>query len=581
MTITTGSIVHPEGPHSITASSTEELDAAVEVLRANKGSWAATSIERRIAYLEGIMERTAAVAEKWVRAACSAKGISFDAPVAAEEWHGGPVLLIRNARLLKDALADVARHGSPQYPGPVTTRKGQTIVKVFPTDIYDRLLWTGLTGEIWMEPGVSPAQLASTQAVIYQPDQDASCDVALVLGAGNVACIPAMDSMYKLFVENNVVALKMNPVNEYLGPILTEAFSELIEAGFLRILYGGANEGYYLCHHEGIGKVHITGSDKTHDSIVFGMGEEGKRRKAANDPHLGKPIASELGNVTPVIVVPGPWSDSDVAYQGKNIASMLTHNAGFNCIAARVVVTPESWSLREPLLAAIRDGLDATPDRPAYYPGAEDRWKLFVDEHPEAGRYGEAVAGTVPWTFIEGLRADNEADVCFTTEAFTGLFGEAPLPSSGSDIEFLERAVEFCNEKLWGQLGATLIIHPKTLKQPGFAAALEEAIGNLRYGTVAVNIWVGLGYALTSTSWGAFPGNTMENIGSGIGVVHNTYLFDRVEKSVVRALFKQPVKPLWFPDHKRANDVTRRLVDMEMRPSPSKLPGIFWSALRG
>jgi hypothetical protein len=452
---------------------------------------------------------------------------------------------------------------------------------VFPTDIFDKLLWTGLTGEVWMEPGVSASDLPDTQAVTYKPDRDEPGRVALVLGAGNVASIPGMDAMYKLFVDDDVVVLKMNPVNEYLGPLLSEVFSELIEAGFFRIVYGGVEEGDYLVHNDLVERVHITGSDKTHDVIVFGSGEEGARRKAANEPHLGKPITSELGNVTPVIVVPGPWSESDLAYQGKNIASMLTNNAGFNCIAARVVVTPESWSLREPLLAAIRAGLGATPDRPAYYPGAEDRWRMFLDEHPEAETFSETKAGTVPWTFIEGLRQGSDADVCFTTEAFTGLFGEAPLPSAGSDIEYLARAVEFCNEKLWGQLGATLLVHPKTLKQPGFPAALEEAIGNLRYGTVAVNIWVGLGYALTSTSWGAFPGNTMQSIGSGIGVVHNTYLFDRAEKSVVRAPFKQPIKPLWFPDHKTANDVTRQLVGMEKQPSWSKLPGIFWSALRG
>lgn len=581
MTVTAGSIVHPEGRHLYPPSSVEEMDAAVADLQAARQSWAATSIEQRIAYLDGIIARTSAIAERWVRRACEAKGISFDAPVSGEEWHGGPVLMIRNARLLRDSLADVAALGSPRFPGPVTTRKGQTVVGVFPTDIFDKLLWTGLSGEIWMEPGVPPEGVADTQAVAYQPGHVPEPRVSLVLGAGNVASIPGMDSIYKMFVDNDVVILKMNPVNEYLGPFFSEALAELIEAGFIRIVYGGVSEGDYLCHHDAVEKVHITGSDKTHDVIVFGPGEEGRRNKEANEPHLGKPITSELGNVTPVIVVPGPWSESDLAFQGKNIASMLTHNAGFNCIAARVVVTPESWSLREPLLAAIREGLAATPDRPAYYPGAEDRWQMFLDEHPEAETFGAATGGTVPWTFIEGLRENNGADVCFTTEAFTGLFGEAPLQSGGSDIEYLERAVEFCNTKLWGQLGATVIVHPKTLKQPGFAAALEDAIDGLRYGTVAVNIWVGLGYALTSTSWGAYPGNTMQSIGSGIGVVHNTYLFDRPQKSVVRAPFKQPFKPIWFPDHKRAHEVTRRLVGIEAEPSWARLPGIFWSALRG
>lgn len=581
MTATTGSIVHPEGRHSIPVTSVAEMDAAVADLQAAKDSWTATSLDQRIGYLDRLIERTSVVAERWVRLACSAKGISFDAPVAGEEWHAGPVLMIRNARLLRESLSDIARHGSPQFPGPITTRKGQAIVTVFPTDVYDKLLWTGLTGEIWMEPGTTAAGIAETQARVYRNDHEEVGSVALVLGAGNVACIPGMDSIYKLFVDDDVVVLKMNPVNEYLGPLLSEVFSEMIEAGFFRVVYGGATEGEYLCHHPGVEKVHITGSDKTHDVIVFGPGDEGQRRKSMGEPHLGKPITSELGNVTPVIVVPGPWSESDITYQGKNIASMLTNNAGFNCIAARVVVTPEGWSLRQPLLAAIRAGLIGTPERPAYYPGAEDRWRMFLSEHPEAGVFDDVNPGTVPWTFIEGLRQDNDADVCFTMEAFTGLFGEAPLPSPGSDIEYLERAVEFSNEKLWGQLGATVIVHSKTLKQPGFAAALEDAIAQLRYGTVGINVWVGLGYALTSTSWGAFPGNTMEDIGSGIGVVHNTYMFDRPQKSVVRAPFKQPIKPLWFADHKRAHEVTRQLVAMEVKPSFAKLPGILWSHVRG
>jgi len=48
----------------------------------------------------------------------------------------------------------------------------------------------------------------------------------VVLGAGNVSSIGPMDTLYKLFAEGQVVILKMNPVNEYLGPFIDEAFAQ-------------------------------------------------------------------------------------------------------------------------------------------------------------------------------------------------------------------------------------------------------------------------------------------------------------------------------------------------------------------
>ncbi len=578
--MTAGSIVHPEGRHSLPVTPREEIDEYLSTLQTSKAMWATTSIQQRITYLDSIIERTASLAERWVRLACIAKGIPFDDPVASEEWNSGPHLTVRNARLLRNSLQDILDHGSPQFPGPVTTQKGQTVVGVFPTDMFDKLLWTGIRAEIWMQPGVTPENLAATQAVVYRKDADRSGRVGLVLGAGNIASIPPMDAMYKLFVENEVAILKMNPVNEYLGPIFSEVFAGLIDDGYFRIAYGGAEEGDYLSHHPLVESIHMTGSDKTYEAIVFGTGEEGAARKAADDPILDKPFTSELGNVTPVIVVPGPWSEKDIEHQGMNISAMLTHNAGFNCVAARVVVTPEDWNLRNDLVAAVKAGLAVTPERPAYYPGARERWEAFLAEHPNATAVTDG-NGTVPWTLIEGLRAEASDNVCFTTESFTGVFAEAALPVASSTVEYIREAVEFCNDHLWGTLGATIIVHPDSLKDPEIKAAVDEAIADLRYGTICVNAWSGVGYFATSTSWGAFPGHQRTDIQSGTSVVHNTYMFDRPQKSVLWAPFRTPVKPLWFSTHGTRHHVTRKMVDLDADPSWAKVPGILWSAMRG
>lgn len=118
-----------------------------------------------------------------------------------------------------------------------------------------------------------------------------------------------------------VVLVKMNPVNDYSTPFLKDVFLPFIEAGFIHFVRGGADVGAYLCQHPEVDDVHITGSAMTHDIIVWGStAAEREHNKAADTPKLSKPISSELGGVTPVIVVPGQWSEKELLYQARNVA---------------------------------------------------------------------------------------------------------------------------------------------------------------------------------------------------------------------------------------------------------------------
>ena len=99
-------------------------------------------------------------------------------------------------------------------------------------------------------------------------------------------------------------------------------------------------------------------------------------------------------------------------------------------------------------------------------------------------------------------------DVCFTTEAFCSLFAETALEAE-SIPEYIDKAVAFANQHIWGSLNATIIVHPASLKDPTIAAAVERAIANLRYGTVGINIWAGAGFTFGTTTWGAFPGHEL------------------------------------------------------------------------
>ena len=400
-----------------------------------------------------------------------------------------------------------------------------------------------------------------------------------MLAAGNVASLGPRDVLSKLFVEGKTVVMKANPVNDYLVPHWSRALAPLIDAGVLGIVEGGAAVGQYLTGHERIDEVHITGSDKTYDAVVFGTGSDGARRKAADDPLLTKPVSAELGNVSPVIVVPGRWSIAELRYQAEHVATMLVNNAGFNCISARVVVTHAAWPQRDAFLGALTQTLSQITPRRAYYPGAGERRDAFVAAHPEAEELGTGPDDTLPWTFIRGVPPGHTDDICFNVESFCGQVAETAL-TAPSPAAFVDAATAFCNEVVWGTLGVTLIVSPASLKEHAVADAVECAVADLRYGSVGVNLWHGLSFAMGSTTWGAYPGHPRTDIQSGTGVVGNTAMFDRPQKSVVRGPFRSRPKPSWFATAPEAYDVMRRFVAFEAEPSAARIPGLLLAAMR-
>jgi len=238
----------PEPPQPIPPTRIPEVDARVARLAGKKGAWPKVGIPERVAYLRKCIDGVLEVSAAWVADGCRAKGIPEGDTLAGEEWVVGPWQTIRNARLLILAL-EQAGHPSVK----VTKRPdGQLVAKVFPLDLKDKLMFGGYQGELWIEPGK-----AATQGATYREPAGPG-KVALVLGAGNVSSIGPMDAFHKLFVENEVVVLKMNPVNAWVGPHLEKALKSLIDDGYLTIVYGGAEVGAHLAEHPKVDTLHVT-----------------------------------------------------------------------------------------------------------------------------------------------------------------------------------------------------------------------------------------------------------------------------------------------------------------------------------
>src|SRR5262249_18475460 len=159
-------------------------------------------------------------------------------------------------------------------------------------------------------------------------------------------------------------------------------------------------------------------SAATHDAIVFGTGPEGAERRRTNSAINTKRVTSELGNVSPTIVVPGPWTKADLRFQAEHIMTQKMHNAGFNCIASQVLVLPESWKQTPALIEQIHRVIHDTPDRVAYYPGAAKRQANAVAAHPDAEVLDPASDREVPRTLVPNVPYTSGDDFCFQVEAF-------------------------------------------------------------------------------------------------------------------------------------------------------------------
>ena len=579
---------HPTPPDSERPA----MDAALADLRAHRAEWARLPIARKLELLDGLRGRIDAVAERWVEAAARAKGLPPGSPLRGEEWASGPWAVLNYLGPLAETLRR-AKEGTLHELVRGRTRQrpdGQTVVRVMPAGLYDKLLFSGYEVEVWMEPGVTPDSLPQTMATLYREATPHGA-VALVLGAGNIASIPPLDVLYKLYAEGQVCLLKMNPVNSYLGPVLEEVFADFVAAGYVRFAYGGAEVGAHLTRHDLVEEIHVTGSAATHDAIVYGAGEAGRERKLRDEPEIRKRVTSELGGVSPIVVVPGPWSEADLTYQAEHIATMKSHNGGFNCIAGQVLVLPADWPQADALIHEVRRVLRELPERPAYYPGSRDRMDAVCDAYPSAV---ERLGPTGSRLLLADVAPDDPDEHAFTTEFFGGALAVTRLPggSAGeSPADFLDRAVEFCNERLLGTLGMSVLVHPVARGDMG--GRFEDALARLRYGTVAVNAWSGVGFLIAQAAWGAFPGHARDDIQSGTGVVHNALLFDRPQKTVVHGPFAPfprslligekhtAPRPPWFVTNRTAELTARRLTRFTADPSPLKLPGIFAAAMAG
>jgi acyl-CoA reductase-like NAD-dependent aldehyde dehydrogenase len=570
---------------AMTPSHVEDYDAALDALNAAKDTWAETPVADRILLLSQVKDNLMTVADAWVQTATRMKQIPEESPLSGEEWTSGPYAVMSACNGLILTLRQIENKAFLKNLSKRELTTGQLAVKVMPHSIWDHLLLSGVKAEVWMKKGVSAANLPDHTAIAYDiPPTARKGKVALILGAGNIASIAPLDVFQKLFLENQVVILKMHPLNDYLIGFLEVALKPLIDLDALRIVKGDGASGAYLTTHAIIEELHITGAGATHDAIVWGIGAEGENNRKANKPQNYKRFTSELGAVCPTIVVPGPWSAADLKFQAEQIATQKLHNSGFNCVACQVLIMPKGWN-RAAILMANLNAVAQKSNRDAYYPGTAERLDAFKSK---AKTYRSIVRGAAPSLIVNDV---DDSDWFKDTEVFGPAISTYEMDATNAQT-YLRSAVAYANDQLYGTLGANILIHPKTIKEIG-KTQFENIIADLHYGTIAINAWTGLAFLATACPWGAFPGHTPQDVQSGIGTVHNTFMLEDTERVVIQApwapfprgllsgQFTLLPRPPWFITNKKQDKVGRLLTQFQHRPSWSKLPRIFLNALMG
>ena len=220
--------------------------------------------------------------------------------------------------------------------------------------------------------------------------------------------------------------------------------------------------------------------------MVWGPpGPEREARKAKKEPLLKKEITSELGNISPVIVVPGPYSDAELAFQGESITAAIANNASFNCNSAKLLVAPKGWDkARQAQAGDRRRARQGAGAQGLLSRAPSERWNELVAVAPQGQAHRRRDAGDAAVGHHRGHRSGGRPTRCSRWSRGARCcqrdgHRHRPIRSRSST-----RRSKFCNDKVWGTLSATIIVHPSTMKDPKFAEALDRAVAGaaLRHG---------------------------------------------------------------------------------------------------
>ena len=541
-----------------------DIDRFISTLRTKSKEFNSINDIQLASMLDETISNIKEVSYFWSTICSDNKGTT-KTPAEGEEWLGGPFASVLATQYYIKSLTNDDDLDEGNF------NNSENSYKVFPNNFIERITFPFINAKVYFNKSMSFEDINKFRGFSKRYDIEPS--ITLVLGAGNFSSIPYLDVLYHLITRRSVILLKLNPVNDYLKPVFEKVFKNFIERGYIIVTNGNINESKYMATHPGINHIHLTGSDKTYEDIVYGRELTGNERSIKTVPKVNsKPITSELGNVTPIIIHPGKWSTSDIKYQARKIVTGKLNNNGFNCIAAQVVVLPDGWGHTETLIKYVKYYMNKAKDRKAYYPDSIERLtKLEKDKSYERVN---SLSCTTPHLTRE-IKAYNKYEL---DEVWSSTIYFRKIGYTNAE-DYVNKAIDYCNNELWGNLGVSVIIKDHNNK---FNKHITNSyIENLKYGTIAINEWAAIGYIIPQLPWGGFPGNKDNDIQSGQSFVHNSMLFESPLKGIVETKFRisRLIDPPWFITNKKSRRLFMNLTYFQINNTKINLIKLIFSAL--
>ena len=541
--------------------STLDVDRNISTLRLN--SQAFSKIENILLsdMFDECIQNIKSIAYFWATIGADNKGIKGTV-AEGEEWLGGPFA----STIALQYYIDFLRNNTVITEDLINDNK----IHIFPNKPIEKLLFPFITADMHFSKNMSKSDIINSRG--FGTRLGFKNGISLILGAGNVSSIPLLDTIYDMVVNRHCILLKLNPVNEYLKPVFEKVFENFISRGFMVVTTGDINVSSYMTAHSGITNMHLTGSDKTYENIVYGstLNEKDKGKKTLSKKNK-KPFTTELGNVTPFIIHPGKWTTSEIKYQARKIVTAKLNNNGFNCIAAQVIVLPKNWKQSQQLVEAIKKQLATEKDRLAYYPNSTETLKR-LKSNKTIFQENDLTCATPHLTKDLDLNDYYEKNEVWSSTLFFKYL------EHDNDLDYVNKAISYVNQDVWGNLGVAVLIKKHDSKK--VKDITKNYVDNLKYGTIAINEWPALGFIIPTMPWGGYPGNKDSDIQSGQGYVHNAYFFESPLKGVLYSKFKLPiVDPVWFTSNKKGSKVFKYLTYYQIENSKINLIKLIFSAL--
>ena len=542
--------------------STLDVDRNISTLRLNSQEFADLTNEELSAMFLTSIENIKTIAYFWATIGADNKGIK-GSTAEGEEWLGGPFASTIALQYYIDYLKN-----DNDFIDEKSISENK--INVFPNKNIEKLLFPYVTADIHFNKNMSIEDILNARG--FGNRLGFKKGITLILGAGNVSSIPLLDTIYDMVVNRHCILLKLNPVNEYLKPVFEKVFENFISRGFMIVTTGDTEISSYMTNHLGITNMHLTGSDKTYEKIVYGsvLQEKDKGKKTLTKRNK-KPFTTELGNVTPFIIHPGNWSSGEIKYQARKIVTAKLNNNGFNCIAAQVIVLPKEWKHSEKLVEAIKKQLSNEKDRLAYYPDSLNNLNNLLSEK-NVQQVNDESCATPHLTKDLELNDHYENNEVWSSALFFKYIDYE------NEQEYVSNSIDYVNNEVWGNLGVAVLIKKHNSRKN--KELLNSYVQNLNYGTVAINEWPALGFIIPTLPWGGYPGNKDSDIQSGQGYVHNALFFESPLKGVLYSKFKLPlIDPVWFTSNKKGRKVFKNLTYYQIENSKINLIKLFFSAL--